>query len=860
MTTPPDIFLSYSRDDQARAKLFAEAFEREGFRVWWDVGLRTGESYDEVTETALRTAKAVVVLWSKKSVTSRWVRAEATLADRNKTLVPAMIEVCDRPIMFELTQTAELMHWLGDERDPAFLSFLDDVRRFVGPALVAAPQQAPAVRGNLPRRLAPLIGREAELSQIASLLKEAPLVTLTGPGGIGKTRLAIEAAQRLAGEHPDGAFLVELAGVSDAAGIPATIARSMGIELRSDPDAEIIERLRAWQALIVLDNCEHLVEAAAGLVERVLQAAPAVRILTTSQEILGVEGERVVRLRSLGEEDAHALFLRAARAADPDYAAGAADEAAIRAICTRLDGVALAIEMAGAQAPAMGCAELMGALEDRFRVLTAGRRTALPRQRTLQATLDWSHGLLSADEAAVFRRLSVFAGGCALEAARDVLAEGALDARAVTAALASLSRKSLIVVERSGNVPRYRLLETMRAYAQQRLLDAGEIEALRQRHAGYFAGFFEPVLEVFSQGGDGWIRGFEAETDNLSAALEWCFSESGNREHGCRLAADGCMVFLFLSRFAEPLKWVEIALTHGDLLPKHVRERLMAARTYIHYLHLGRNQILLEETARHVTPGSDRMARCLVVSTTLINLGMQPDYARAAKPLLEELHGIGFGERSYPALLHNQMLVNHIMRLSPPEPALLRQQTDAAVKKARACGSNSFVFYACALGSGEEVPWNEDRDRAISAARSMVEAVLARPERLVRANALPMLSGRLVVELCERNAPGDIDAAHAIVEGVCRRIGLSGPGQLMWLFPLAWMQGRRREAVLLLGSVRHYLRDFDFQFMKHWVQRIEAAYPPEEFQEAIAEGAGLTPLETLNLLLPRNVTEGAARG
>ncbi len=522
MTGPCDIFLSYSREDQARATLFAEAFERAGLKVWWDAGLRAGEAYDEVTETALRTAKAVVVLWSKTSVASRWVRAEATLADRNKTLVPCMIEPCERPIMFELTQTAELFHWRGDREDAAFAAFFQDVRRFVVRA--AAPAQAamsvsPA-RGNLPRRLAPLIGREAELGQIAALLGEAALVTLTGPGGIGKTRLAIEAAQRAAGAHPDGAFLVELAGVSDAAGIPGAIAQAMGIDLRADAAGEIVERLCTWRALIVLDNCEHLIEPAASLIEAILQQAPDLRILATSQEILGLEGEAALRLRSLGEEDGEKLFLRAARAADPEFSPKPGDAPAIRAICARLDGIALAIEMAGAQAPSLGFVELSQALDDRLRVLTAGRRTALPRQRTLQATLDWSHSLLKPAEAAVFRRLAVFAGSCTLKAARGVIADAGIDAQAVTQALGLLNRKSLVTIDRTTDTPRFQLLETMRAFAQHKLAEAGETALLQRRHAEYFALFLAGATPAFwgMLGDAAFEQRFALEADNGARA------------------------------------------------------------------------------------------------------------------------------------------------------------------------------------------------------------------------------------------------------------------------------------------------------------------------------------------------------
>ncbi|NBU29777.1 MAG: toll/interleukin-1 receptor domain-containing protein, partial [Caulobacteraceae bacterium] len=233
-----DIFLSYNREDQARAKLFAEAFEGQGYRVWWDVGLRTGEAYDEVTEAALRQARAVVVLWSKRSAASRWVRAEATLADRNRTLVPCMIEPCERPIMFELTQTAELSHWWGDLEDPAWRRFLDDLRLKFGDADPPAPIASPPLAGgpapqaakpppqtNLAAGGAALIGRAEDSAALCAALKTHRLVTISGPGGGGKSRLANAVAWLALPDFPDGVWWVELAPVTEGALVADAIAR-----------------------------------------------------------------------------------------------------------------------------------------------------------------------------------------------------------------------------------------------------------------------------------------------------------------------------------------------------------------------------------------------------------------------------------------------------------------------------------------------------------------------------------------------------------------------------------------------------------------------------------------------------------
>jgi predicted ATPase len=708
------------------------------------------------------------------------------------------------------------------------------------------------VRGNLPRRLAPLIGREAELSQIASLLKEAPLVTLTGPGGIGKTRLAIEAAQRAAGEHPDGAFLVELAGVSDASGIPGVIARAMGIELRSDPDAEIIERLRAWQALIVLDNCEHLVEAAAGLIERVLQHAPDVRVLATSQEILGLEGEQVLRLRSLDEADAEKLFLRAARGADPEYAPKSADTSAIRAICTHLDGVALAIEMAGAQAPAIGASELLRALEDRFRVLTAGRRTALPRQRTLQATLDWSHSLLRPEEAAVFRRLAVFAGGCTLEAARGVIADDGIDAQAVSRVLGVLNRKSLVVIDRSAAAPRYRLLETMRAYAQQKLLEAGETEALQRRHAEYFAAFFEPALGHRLEMRADALLLCRIEVDNFIAALEWAFGPVGDVHLACELVAYGCSAFVVDERYEDTIYWVERALSSGADVSVSLRSRLMAEKCWALTSSGRMNLQLLADIERLVPAGSDPLARTLVlISSVFTSALLQSDL---------DIDHIGAELKLWPQreLVFQSGELMRIMYLETQDPARLNAATTSFFELAAKVPMRDWILIAAALGSGEEIPWDKDADRAINIARELLSASLDGEVSVV--TALRVLKERLIFALCERNSPGDLDEARILERRLAKLSPYAPFDEFCHRAMLAWASGRPIDAARLLGWTSScVVRPYPL-FFSSVLARIEARIARKDIDRAMAEGSSLTPQQAADLSMGPSSVEGAARG
>jgi predicted ATPase len=855
-----DVFISYAREDAAQAEQLASALEAAGHSCWWDRNLTPGTRYLAETEAQLKAARAVVVIWSRVSITSHWVADEAAVGRDENRLVALSFDGAMPPLGFRQFQVADLSGWQGDGAAAAFRNLLSGLERLVprgpsaGPAPApATPAQTPAVRGNLPRRLAPLIGREAELAQIASLLKEAPLVTLTGPGGIGKTRLAIEAAQREAGAHADGAFLVELAGVSDAAGIPGAVARAMGIELRSEPDAEIIERLRAWQALIVLDNCEHLIEAAAGLIERVLQQAPEVRVLATSQEILGLEGEQVLRLRSLDEADAEKLFLRAARAADPEFMPKPSDAAMIRAICARLDGVALAIEMAAARAPAIGCAELLRTLDDRFRVLTAGRRTALPRQRTLQATLDWSHSLLAPAEATVFRRLAVFAGGCTLEAARGVIAGEALDAGMVSEALAVLNRKSLVVIDRSEALPRYRLLETMRAYAQQKLAEAGETQALQRRHAEYFSAFFEPTLGLRLTLQLDRFGVYRVELANLVVALEWAFSPMGDVDLACELVAHGCGVFILQDRMDETVHWADRALSSGAKISHRLRSRLSAEKCWALTVSGGINSELLADIEQMAPAGSDPLVRTLVlVTSVLASAVLQRD--------LDTTH-IRTELKRHPqtelVLRHSELI--RATYLQTQDPARFRAATASLFALAAKAPTRDLMLFAAAQGSGPEVPWEEDGDKAIDIARKMLSDALD-GEAPAFLSSLRLLKERLVFALCERNAPGDLNEARALEHRLLKLCPSASFDEFCHRAMLALAGGRPIDSARLLGwAGRRLVRPYP-RFFSSVLARIEASILGKDIERAMAEGASLTPQQAAALSMGPLPPEGGAHG
>ncbi|HMF82274.1 MAG TPA: NB-ARC domain-containing protein [Acidimicrobiia bacterium] len=372
-----------------------------------------------------------------------------------------------------------------------------------------------AVRHNLPVQRSSFVGRHDELTEVCERLLARQLVTLTGIGGCGKTRLALEAAVRLVEDFPEGVFFVDLAPLSDSELLGQAVAAGLGLHLLDTSVEGLVGYLAQRRVLVLLDNCEHLLDACAALVDALLARCLDVRVLATSREPLGVEGEQVFRVPSLSiETEAMSLFVDRARGVRPDLRTDPETEGAILEICRRLDGIPLAIELAAARTAHLAPAEILERLSDRFRLLTGGRRR-VERQQTLAAAIDWSHSLLSEDEKTLFRRLAVFRGSFSLRAAEGICHEDALEL------LGSLVAKSLVNLEDQDAQTRYRLLETVRLYAEERLVEAGEAEQFRSSHRDWFLGWIEsfPVGQLVALSGGHQLT---AEADNLTAALEWC--------------------------------------------------------------------------------------------------------------------------------------------------------------------------------------------------------------------------------------------------------------------------------------------------------------------------------------------------
>jgi predicted ATPase/DNA-binding winged helix-turn-helix (wHTH) protein len=440
----------------------------------------------------------------------------------------------------------------------------------------------------LPPPLSRMIGRDEAVRTLSEVLTAKRFVTIHGPGGIGKTTVAISVGHaQLPVFHGDVRFF-DLGSVSDPAVLPSAIASTLGLIVQSsDPTPNLISYLRDRRMLLILDSCEHVIEAAADLAERIFQEAPAVHILATSREALRVEGEYVYRLSALDSPPegveltaaqllafpaAH-LFVERATASGDHFELTDADAPVVAQICRKLDGIALAIELAAGRVSAHGLHEIAALLDHRLELLWRGRRTALPRHQTLSATLDWSHDFLSEVERTVLRRLSIFVGTFTLEAAQAVAADDLLDGLQTIEAIGDLVGKSLISASGETSM-RYRLLDTTRAYALARLADSGEADAVARQHAVYYREFLERTNAIMSVGG-AVERGARAEhLGNVRGALEWCFSERGDVGLGIELAAASARLLTELSLLSECHCWAERALAALDETRRGTRHEM----------------------------------------------------------------------------------------------------------------------------------------------------------------------------------------------------------------------------------------------------------------------------------------------
>lgn len=605
-----------------------------------------------------------------------------------------------------------------------------DGRRAVGVTRAADRHHA---SGNLPSSLDSFVAREEELASVISLLEDTRLVTLTGVGGTGKTRLAIEAAHRLAERFPDGAWLVELAPVSHAAAVPNVLGDLLGI--RQEPGRtlaqSLVDALRLRSLLLVLDNCEHVLDAAAELVTSITRHCTNVRILATSREALGISGERVLRLLSLTDAEGAQLFRDRALAAG---AFGNLDIATLARLSQRLDGMPLAIELAAARCSTMLPEEIERRLDHRFQLLRGTRRGRIERHQTLHQTVAWSYELLESQEQHVFDRLSVFANGFTLEAAQAVASGDDIDPLQVEEAVTALVARSMMLALKSEKVTRYRLLETLRQFGEERLLSSGDATGVRRRHVRYFADFMSRAWSgLWSADASYWIRAVGREFEDLRVAV---YSAVDLREREALAALLKPHYFwAWHSLRYEVGDWAEAAL---DVTPEPDFARLVAVHLRVHG---GRPQdaTRLAAQLRDQEDAGDPDAACLTalghMSAAVATRG--PDVAEWVRRALVAAEHTG--NRALATLLKSMQVLPRVIAGEMDEA---RRIASEAYDQAKAIGNpitlcEAMFFMGCAHADSDP---------------EMALRYFDRTAELAEKNALPFYAGIAATEAAAASA------------------------------------------------------------------------------------------------------------
>ena len=607
-------------------------------------------------------------------------------------------------------------HCLKDLREPEHLF------QAVHPDL---PRDFPAIKSldvrpnNLPIQVTSFIGRTGEIAEVKKLLGAARLVTLTGSGGAGKTRLALQVAADAVESRPDGVWLAELAPVADPTLVPKTVASALNVPEQPDRDMTetLVDALRPKAALLVLDNCEHLLAACRDLTAALLRKCPEVRILATSREGLGVPGETLWRVPSLSSPDytrhvpppeelvlydAVRLFVDRAVAIAPGFTVTSENGLAVAQVCRRLDGIPLAIELAAARVKVLAVEQIAARLDDRFSLLTGGSQTTLPRHQTLRGAIDWSYNLLSEPERALLRRLSVFAGGCSLQAAERICASGSVETVSVLDVLTSLVDKSLVLAETQHGEARYRLLETVRQYARDRLVEANEEADVRTRHRAWCVTLAEQApTELRGPRQRLWLERLEVEHDNLRAALAWSRDDPGGAEAALRLAGALTYFWWLQGNWREAREWLEGALNRRLDAPRTVLPLAYWGATRFAY-QLGNNaqaKKLGEEGLAIAREVGDKRAS----SSLLIHLGiaalLESAYGEAAERLEEAvLLAREIGDKWHVSVcLTHQGIVLARHRGDLARSTALQEEALAVMREV---GDTAYVSYTlCCLGT-----------------------------------------------------------------------------------------------------------------------------------------------------------------
>jgi predicted ATPase/DNA-binding CsgD family transcriptional regulator len=617
-------------------------------------------------------------------------------------------------------------------------------------------------RRSLPAELSSFVGRQKELAEVRRMLDQARIVTVTGFGGVGKSRLALRTARQSERIFADGVRLVELAPLSDPGLVPTAVARGLGLvdERPRDVEDELAEHLAGRRLLLVLDNCEHVLRAAAGLVGRLLRAAPELRVLTTSREPLGLEGEAVYQLPPLAQPEAVALFSERAQAAMPGFEVTPGNQGVVGRLVRTLDGIPLAIEFAAVRLRALSLEQIVEHLAGEVEVPSPTGQGRPERQQTLRATMRWSHELLSEPERVLWRRLSAFTGGFELEAAKQVCSGGELSPSTVLAGVVGLVERSVVVRDPGdgrGGVPRYRLLEPVRQYGREQLRAAGEEEAVRRRHRDWCADLARDHAGRWWGPGQREVLGrLDAEHENLRAALSYCQDVPGEAAAGLAICADSWFFWHAQRHAGEGRRWLTVLL----------------------------------ERAPDPTP---RRAAGLAALATILML--QNDAALAV-PLLEEAEALA-------RRLGEDRITAQVLGRLGMVAAARRDLERAAAATARAVALARHVGHAetlaTALSQAARVALGQrDAERAIVLYRECIDLCRDAGERWLRQRALLPLAVAL-------SDLGDHGGAQRLGRESLRIARDLGDDRMMiWSIEgLAWSraaEGRAEDAATLLGA------------------------------------------------------------
>ena len=694
------------------------------------------------------------------------------------------------------------------------------------------PEDPGVRRSHLPIPLTSFVGRDREIADLRRVVLSTRLLTLTGAGGCGKTRLALHVAATLSDVFSEGVWAVDLAPLSDPALVPQIVASAL--DVREGQNRSLIESLsdyvRPRHILLFLDNCEHLIGACAQLVETLLRAAPRLHVLVTSREALGVDGEAVLRVPSLAlpdsaqplaadavsQHEAVRLFVDRARLVQPGFALNESNAKTVVEICRRLDGIPLAIELGAARLNLLSVDQIHARLEDRFRLLTGGSRTALPRQRTLEAAMTWSYELLPDVERQLLCRLSVFPSSWTLEAAEDVCAGDGMNQTDMLDLLSHLVDKSLVIVDDGATGDRrYRFLETVRQYGRERLFQSGEAARWRDRHLDFFSQLARRAeVELCASDQVAWLNRLQLEHDNLRSALEWCIAAPARGNQALEMASTLYWFWTKRGYFAEGQRWLERALAGAPEAPPALQAKALIGLSHMTMFQgdYARTQTLLEESLRLAREGQDM--RCCAYSLFAQGrlAGERGDLEKSALLAAEaQAAAIASGDvwlQSLPLLQRTYLAecagdYQQAGELSKPALSLIRQAGDSWV----------IAAYLADLAGLRVLQQRPGEARAVAA-----EAILLCQELADRRGIAWCLESLAVAEAAEARfvrAAHLWGAAEALLEGVGSSLPLTiSAGRDPYLkvtresldertFQAAWSEGR---AMPLKEAVQYALQ------------------------------------------------------